>query len=158
MKPASQFSLLVFAPVYIAFLLPALFLLPSGVLFTLLAFVDSTVPLSGAASYDMWIMGPVAAAICLFLAGRWLHHLFLRRRSLRTAWLVIWAVSSAALFAGIWIGLSVLTSVGASDMPGALFVTWTASMAAGLTLLAQALVIPWLYAVSRMLPRTPEPG
>jgi len=158
MKPASQFSLLVFAPVLVAFLLPALFLLPSGVLFTLLAVVDPTVPLSGAVSYDMWIIGPVAAAICLFLVGKRLHSSSLRRRSPRAAWAVIWVVFSAALFIAIWIGLSVLTSVGASDMTAALFVTWTASMAAGLTLLAQALVIPWLYAVSRLPPGITEPG
>ena len=158
MKPATKCSLLVFAPVLIVFLLPALLLLPSGVLFTLLAVVDPTVPPSGAVSCDMWIIGPVAAASCLFLAGRWLHPLSPRRRSPRAAWAVIWAVFSLALFIAIWIGLSVLTSVGASDMTAALFVTWTASMAAGLTLLAQALVIPWLYAVSRLPPGITEPG
>jgi len=157
MKPATKCSLLVFAPVLIVFLLPALLLLPSGVLFTLLAVVDPTVPPSGAVSCDMWIIGPVAAASCLFLAGRWLHPLSPRRRSPRAAWAVIWAVFSLALFIAIWIGFSVLTSVGASDTPVTEFLTWTALVAAGLTVLAHALVIPWLYVVSRLLAGISEP-
>ena len=144
MNPTSKFSLLVFAPVLIAFLLPALFLLPTGVLLTLLAIFDPTVPSSSAASYDMWIFGPVAAAFGLFLAGRWLHALFQRGRSPRAAWIVIWAVFSFALFIAIWVGFSVLSSVGASDTRVHIFLSWTALIAAGLTLLAQPLVILWL--------------
>jgi len=156
MKTTSKFSLLVFAPVLLAFLLPAMFLLPTGVLFTLLAIFDPTVPFSSAASYDMWIFGPVAAAFGLFLAGRWLHALFQRGRSPRAAWIVIWAVFSFALFIAIWVGFSVLSSVGASDTRVHIFLSWTALIAAGLTLLAQPLVILWLYAVSRMLPGVTE--
>ncbi len=42
MDKASKFSLVVFAPVLAAFLLPALFLLPAGILMALLAIFDPT--------------------------------------------------------------------------------------------------------------------
>ena len=157
MNTASKFSLLVFAPVLIAFLLPTLFPLPAGVLITLLAIFDPTVSFAGAASYGIWVIGPVAAAFGLFLGGRWLHSLCLRGRSPCAAWRVIWAVFSVSLFIAIWIGFTVLTSVGASDKPAHIFLSWTALIAAGLTLLAQGLVIPWLVVVSRMLPGVQVP-
>ena len=151
MKTASKFSVIAFAPVLIAFLLPALFLLPSGVLLTLIAFSDPTVPLSSAASFDLWIMGPIAAAFGLFIAGRGLYSLHLREHSARVAWMATWAVFSVALFLANWIGLTILTSIGASDTPEHTFLCMTAIFAAGLTLLAQAFVIPWLIVVSRIL-------
>ena len=39
-----------------------------------------------------------------------------------------------------------------------IFLSWTALFAAGLTLLAQALVIPWLYFVSSKLLGMKTPG
>jgi hypothetical protein len=153
MKPASKFSAILFAPVLIAFLMTAFFLLPGGVLFTSIAFADPTVPLSSAASYNIWILGPIAAALGLFLAGRGLHSLHRPGGSARLAWTVTWAVFSVALFLAGWVVVTIFASVGASDTPEHIFLRMTALFAAGLTLLAQALVIPWLIVVSRILPR-----
>ena len=65
-------------------------------------------------------------------------------------------VFAPVLFLASWFGFTILTSVGASDKPVHIFLSWTALIAAGLTLLAQPLVILWLYAVPRMLPRVTE--
>ncbi len=153
MKTASKFSLLVFAPVLVTFLLPALFLLPAGVLFTLIAVLDPTIPVSSAVNFDMWIIGPVLASFGVFLTGRVLYSRYLRGRSHRSVWESIWAVFSVTLFLAIWIGITILTSIGASETPSSTFLSLTALIAAGVILLAQALVIPWLIFVSRMLPR-----
>jgi uncharacterized membrane-anchored protein len=153
MKTASKFSLLVFAPVLVTFLLPTLFLLPTGALLTLIAMLDPTISLSSAASYCMWIIGPIVAAIGLFFTGRVLYSRYLRGRSRRSVWGSTWAVFSVTLFLAIWIGITILTSIGASETPSSTFLSLTALIAAGVILLAQALVIPWLIFVSRMLPK-----
>lgn len=153
MKSASKFSLFVFAPVLITFFLPALFLLPAGVLFTLIAVLDPTIPVSSAVTYDMWIIGPVLAAFGVFFMGRVLYSRYLRGRSHRSVWGSIWGVFSVTLFLAIWIVITILTSIGASETPSSIFLSLTALIAAGVILLAQALVIPWLIFVSRMLPK-----
>ena len=153
MKSASKFSLFVFAPVLITFLLPALFLLPSGVLFTLIAVSDPTIPVSSAVTYDLWIIGPVLAAFGVFFTGRVLYSRYLRGRSRRSVWGSTWAVFSVTLFLAIWIGITIFTSIGASETPSSTFLSLTAFIAAGVILLAQSLVIPWLIFVSRMLPK-----
>jgi len=151
-KTAAKFSLIVFAPVLIAFLIPASFLLPVGVLLTLIAIFDPTIPLSSAATYNLWIIGPALAALGLYFVGRGLYSLHLRRWSHRAIWLATWVIYSVLLFLAIWIGFAILVSVGASDKPIRIFLSLTALFAAGLTLLAQAFVVPWLIAVSRMFP------
>ena len=151
MKTALKFSALIFAPVLIAFLLPALFLMPTGVLFTLIALFDPTVTISDAISYDMWIIGPVLAALGVFIIGIGLNSLHLRSNSSRSAWLATWAIFSIALFFALWIGTTIITSIGASETPPHVFLKMTALIAAGLTLLGQILVIPWLIVVSKMI-------
>jgi hypothetical protein len=152
MKTALKFSALIFAPVLIAFLLPALFLLPSGVSFTLIALFDPTVTISDAISYDMWIIGPVLAALGFFMVGLGLNSLHLRSNSSRSAWLATWAVFTIALFFAVWIGIIIITSIGASETPPHVFLKMTAIIATGLTLLGQILVIPWFIIVSRLMP------
>jgi hypothetical protein len=151
MRSSSLFSLIVFAPVLIAFLLPSVFLVPSGLLVSLLALLDPTISLSEAASYNLWAFGPTWVALALFFTGRGLHSLHKRQRSPYTVWLVTWIIISLMLFLAIWLWVTLITSIGASDMPEQVFLGFTAKVAAGLTLLAQALVIPWLVAVSRKL-------
>ncbi len=151
MDKASKFSLVVFAPVLAAFLLPALFLLPAGILMTLLAIIDPTESFSGFPAYSLWIIAPVAAACILFLGGRRLLPFHHRVWSPRSAWTVTWLVFSTVLFLAFWFGMTVLSSIGASDKPLHIFLAWTAIFAAGLTGMAQLLVIPWLYIVSRVL-------
>jgi hypothetical protein len=156
---ASKFSLVVFAPVLAAFLLPALFLLPAGILLTLLAVFDSAGSFLGISGYDLWIIAPVAAACILFLAGRGLFFFHHRGWSPSAAWTVTWVVFSTVLFLAFWFGMTVLSSIGASDKPMHIFLAWTAIFAAGLIGMAQLLVIPWLYIVSKVLHNdlTPEP-
>jgi hypothetical protein len=149
---ASRFSVLVFGPVFIALLLPALFLLPGGVLFTLIAISDHTVPLSSAISYDMWILGPVLITSGLFFAGRGLYSIHLYGNSPRDIWLATWVVFSVLLYIALWIAIIILTSVGASETPMHIFMGITALFAAGLVLPAQVVVVPWLVFVSRMFP------
>jgi hypothetical protein len=150
MQAASRFSLLVFAPVLVAFLLPTWFLLPTAVLCTLGTIADPTVSLASIASFDVWAVAPILAALGLFFAGRALHRLHACGRSRAAAWTATWAVFSTAAFVAAWFGLTVLTSVGASDHPIPAFLCWTALVAAALTLCAQALLVPWLIAVSRV--------
>jgi hypothetical protein len=151
MKRALGFSTLVFAPLLVAFLLPALSLLPSGVLVTLLSIFDPTISVSEGVGYHAWVCGPIVAAIGLFLAGMWLHSLYLRGRSRKTVWIIIWVIFSAAVFATAWFGISLLTSIGASDYPAGEFFQWTASVAALLTVACQPGVGLWLFVAARIL-------
>ena len=108
MDKASKFSLVVFAPVLAAFLLPALFLLPAGILMTLLAIFDSAESFSGIPAYSLWIIAPVAAACILFLGGRRLFSFHHRVWSPRSAWTVTWLVFSTVLFLAFWFGMTVI--------------------------------------------------
>jgi len=151
MENVAKFSLLVFAPVLMAFLLPASLLLPVGGLIILGAIFDPAVSFTGALSYNLWVIGPVTTACGLSLIRIWRYSFYRCARSIRSAWTVIWSVFTIALIITIWFGVSVLTSIGASDKPLSIFPSWTALLTVLLTLLAQMLAIPWLYAVSRML-------
>jgi hypothetical protein len=153
MKSAFRFSALVFAPLLIAFLLPALFLLPAGLLLTVIGIFDPTISISESAGYNAWVSGPVLAVIVLFLAGMGFHSIYLGRRSRKSVWLLIWVVFSVALFAAAWFGIFILTSIGASDYPADRFFQWTASIAALLTLVFQPGVVLWLFVVSRIYTR-----
>jgi hypothetical protein len=150
MQASSRFSLLVFAPVLVAFLLPTWFLVPNAVLFTVSGIADPTISLASIVSFDMWAVGPVLAVLGLFLAGRALYRLNLCDHFRPGAWIATWAVGSAAGFVAKWFGLTVFTSLGASDHTTADFLCMTALVAAALTPLAQVLLVPWLIAVSRM--------
>ena len=79
------------------------------------------------------------------------HSLHLRSNSSRSAWLGTWAVFSIALFFAVWIGTTLITSIGASETPPLVFLKMTALITTGLTLLGQILVIPWLIVVSKMI-------
>jgi hypothetical protein len=149
MKPSLLFSLVTFAPVLVALLLPAVFLLPTGVLIILLAVLDPTLPLSGALSYNLWAVAPLLAASLLYLAGIGLHRLNRRAPSPWITWVPAWVLFTAGLFLALWLAITVLTSIGASDQAPADFLRWTGLMAAVLTLLAQPLALLWLYAASR---------
>ena len=151
MKTSTQFSLVIFAPVLFGLLLPAGFLLPAAALMILLAVLDPTVSFSEAASNGLWAVGPALAALSLSLAGRGLYAVYRQARPAWAAWIAIWIVFTAALFLTSWFGITVISSIGASDKPVAIFLSWTALMAAGLTLLVQPLVILWLYAASRAM-------
>jgi len=150
MKKTLGFSALVFAPLLIAFLLPALFLLPSGILLTLISISDPTISISEGLGYNAWVCGPIVAAVALFLAGMWFHSLYLRGRSRKTVWITIWVVFSVALFAAAWLGISLLTSIGASDYQADEFFRLTAIAAALLTVACQPGVGLWLLVSARI--------
>ena len=163
MKKAIAFSTLVFAPLLIAFLLSALTLLPGGILVALLSLFDPALSVSEGVGYHAWVCGPLVAAAGLFLAGMGLHSLYLRGRSRQAVWIAIWALFSVALFAAAWLGISLLTSIGASDYPAGEFYRWTATLAALLTLACQPAVGLWLFVSARILrgseaPSTRQPG
>ena len=146
-------TIAIYLPVLAAYILPALFLLPVGVTFTLLAIFDPTLPLSSAATYDLWIIGPLTAAVVVFLIGRMLVSFYQRRYSSRIIFMAMWGSFTAALFAALWFGVIILTSIGATETPPDVFLRITACGAAGLTLCAQVFVIPWLlFTCRRMLP------
>lgn len=110
MKTAFGFSALVFAPLLIAFLLLALFLLPAGFLLTVISVFDPTISLSDGVGFNAWVFSPMAAAFVLFLTGMGFHSLYIRGRSRKTVWIAIWLVFSVALFVAAWLGISILTS------------------------------------------------
>lgn len=153
MKTSTQFSLLIFAPLLLGLLLQACFLLPSGVLVTLLAVFDPSVSSTGTLSYWTWVIGPMLAACGIYLTGLGLYRLYRLEGSPWIAWIAIWVFFTVALFLTGWFGITIITSIGASDKPVAIFLSWTALMAAGLATLAQPLVLLWLYAVSRAVRR-----
>jgi hypothetical protein len=146
---ASRFSFFVFSPVLITFLAPTLFLLPGGVLFALIAISDPTVALYSAFSYNLWIIGPVILSITIFLAGRGLYFLLLNRSAPFLIWLSTWIILSSMLFLALWFDMIILTSVGASETPTHIFLGMTGFLAAGLTLLSQVFLIPWLVMINR---------
>jgi hypothetical protein len=151
MKTAFGFSVIVFAPLFIAFLLPALPLLPSSILVTLFSILDPTISVSEGVGYIAWVCSPIVAAVGLFLTGMWLHSLYLRGRSRKSLWITIWVVFSGAFFTAAWLGISLLTSIGASDYPPDKFFQWTASVAVLLTVVCQPGVVLWLFVSSRLL-------
>jgi RsiW-degrading membrane proteinase PrsW (M82 family) len=151
MKTAFRFSVLVFAPLLIAFLLPALFLLPTGILLTLITISDLTMAISEGVGYNAWVCSPVVAAFGLLLAGIWLHPFYLRGRSGKPVWVAIWVVFSGALFLAAWYGITILTSIGASDYPAIQFLQMTAKAAVFLTLAFQPAVVLWLFVSARIL-------
>jgi hypothetical protein len=120
-------------------------------LFTLIVIFDPKIPLSSAFTYDMWIVGPVLISIGLFFTGRGLYSLYRGGHSLRVVWIITWAIFSTMLFLALWIGFILLTSVGASETPTHIFLSFTARFAAGFGLLSQVLVMPWLFFIFRNL-------
>jgi hypothetical protein len=145
-----KFSLLVFAPVIVVFLLPALYILPVGITTALLTAFDPAPP-GEASLFYLWIIVPILLACTLIFAGRGLQAMYTRRTSQRLLWLLTWVVFTLALFLALWLGLSVLTSVGASDKSPQVFLSKTALGATGMILLSQVFVIPWLaFALKRI--------
>lgn len=146
-------TIVIYLPVLAAYILPALFLLPVGVTFTLLAIFDPTLPLSSAATYDLWIIGPLTAAVVVILIGRLSVSSYQHGYSPRIILITMWGWFTTALFAALWFGVIILTSIGAAETPPDVFLHLTASGAVGLTLCAQVFVIPWLLiSCRRMLP------
>jgi hypothetical protein len=157
MVSPSKASLVIYLPVLAAYFMPAFFLLPVGVTFSLLAIFDPTVTFAQAVSYDLWIIGPLAAAVGVFLIGRRLVSLYQREFFPWMIIIAIWGLFMVALFAALWLGAVILTSIGASETPPYIFPRMTAIGAAGLTLSAQVFVIPWLlFACRKFLPAKSE--
>jgi hypothetical protein len=153
MRKAFGFSILVFAPLLIAFLLPAIILLPGSILVNLIRTFDPTISVSGVVGYSAWVFSPILAAVGLLIAGIWFHALYLGKRSRKTFWVAIWLVFSVALFAVAWLGITLLSSIGASDYPVEDYLKWTASVAGVLTLVCQPGVVLWLLISSRIMRR-----
>jgi hypothetical protein len=150
-KPAFKFSLLVFSPLLLAFLIPSACLVPSAALLFLIGIFDPATSLTDSASYLAWVYAPVLAAAILFLVGTGLHALH-RRGMLRKAfWAAVWAVFTIALFLAAWFGIFLLGSIGASDKPIDQYLKYTALTAAIFTLLCQPGVGLWLYFAGRNL-------
>ncbi len=115
MVSPSKVSFVIYLPVLAAYIIPALFLLPVGVTFSLLAIFDPTVTITQALSYDLWIIVPIAAAAFVFFAGRGLVSLSQRGFSPRVIVITIWGLFTITLFSALWIGVIILTSIGASE-------------------------------------------
>ncbi len=158
MVSPSTTSLVIYLPVLTAYVFPAVFLLPVGVTISLLAIFDPTVTFAQAVSYDLWIIGPLAAAIGVFFVGRGLVSFYLRGYSPRIFIIIaIWGSFAVALFAALWFGVVILTSIGASETPPTIFLQMTALVATSLTLAAQVFMIPWLlFACRKFLPINKE--
>jgi hypothetical protein len=149
LKAAQRFSLLVFAPVLGGFLLPALFLLPSGMLVILISIFDPTISIAQSAGYNAWGCFPILAAGGFVLIGVRLYAFFRRYR--KPALISIWATFTCALFLAVWFGATILTSLGASDYPTEVFIKSTVGLAGFVTLIFQPGVWLWLYVSLRLL-------
>jgi hypothetical protein len=60
-----------------------------------------------------------------------------------------WLIFTATLFFILWFDITLLGSISASDKPIRIYLSSTAMVAVGLTLLAQAPAIPWLEFVRK---------
>jgi hypothetical protein len=149
MDPSAKFSLLLFSPHLVALLLPVMLLFPIGIFFTLSVILDPTLSISQALGFAGWVIGPIIAAACLYLIGRWLHTLTLSVLSPRITFFMAWLIFTATLFFALWFDITLLGSISASDKPIRIYLSSSAIVAAGLTLLAQAAAIPWLGYVSK---------
>jgi hypothetical protein len=155
----SKVSLVICLPVLAAYLIPAIFLLPVGVTFSLLAIFDPTVTFTQALSYDLWIIVLIAAAAVVFFVGRGLVSFYQRGLSPRVIVIAIWGLFTVTLFFALWFGVIILTSIGASETPPYIFLRITGLGAVGLTLAGQVFVIPWLFFTCRkLLPMKTEVG
>lgn len=153
MKPAIRFSLLVFAPLYVAFLSVTLLLLPTSALLTAISLLDATVSITESAGYGFWTLSPILAVLGLLMIGIRLHPLNARGHGQPGAWATIWVVFSIALFLAVGFGATIVTSIGASDYATGEFLRWSATVAALITLALQPAVILWLFVSSRILRR-----
>jgi len=151
MNRARWFSLLAFLPLYVPLLLPLVFLLPNGIMLTLIAILDPDFPIVDALAYDRWVIGPVLIALLLYCLGLWVHAALRGGGYRRILWIAIWAVFSIGSFIAFWFDIFLIGSVGASDTELILYVRMTAIAAGVVTILFQGFVIPWLLIVSKAM-------
>jgi len=155
----SKVSLVIYLPVLAVYMIPALFLIPVAVTYSLLAIFDPTVTFTQALAYDLWIIVPIAAAAVVFFVGQGLVSLYQRGFSPRIIVIAIWGLFTVTLFSALWFGVIILTSIGASETPPYIFLRITGLGAAGLTLAGQVFVIPWLiFTCRKFLPMKTEVG
>jgi hypothetical protein len=153
LDPATRFSLLLFAPLMLLLLLPLFYLLPMLLFEALFLLTDpALVDLSGSARLLLWVFIPALVALIIFMLGRQnyrrLHPPVLSRR----AWLLLWAEFSLLSLPVAWFDTLILRGLLPTDAPpntpAGLLIP-----ALLLALLAQPLVIGWLFLVSRLLPK-----
>ena len=147
MQASSRFSLLVFGPLLIVLLLPLMYLFPMTLTYGSSpdSFTDAETAL-----YWAWVVGPILGATAIFVVGRLCYTWFLRASSRRAAWIFIWGFFSVMSFPAIWYATVVLRSMLPSDAPPNTLRDLT-SIALVLALVAQPVVLGWLFAASRML-------
>lgn len=151
-KPALVFALAVFGPLLVTMILPLPCLGSNCALMALIYMTDpASLDASGMAGYCAWALAPLFSALGLFTTGVIFYLLFERRLSSWPARIFAWGIFTFALYLTAWYGITILTSIGASDKDPFEFLAWTALMAALLSLLAQVLVIPWLRFVVGVL-------
>ncbi|OVE76733.1 hypothetical protein BVX98_04915 [bacterium F11] len=156
MKATNRFSLVVFGPVIVGFVAPALFLMPSGVLVFLIAILDPTVSFSKGAENLLWILVPLLVAFGIFVLGRWLSSFYFSASSRLSLWFAVWFLFTLSLFFAAWFGITLLMSLGASDYETIDFLKLTAKVASYVTLIIQPVLGFWLYVSSRILQRQRE--
>lgn len=150
MRAAVGFSLLVFAPLLFALLLPALILVPAGILMFLISLFDPTVPVGSSLQYNLWVFAPIVLSALVFLAGIGIYRFYSDGTSRTIAWIALWVVFSVGAFLAGWFGITILTSLGASDYPASQILRNSAAASAGLALLCQPVVGMWLFVSTRM--------
>ncbi len=153
LQPATRFSLLLFAPLMLLLLLPLFYLLPMLLFEALFLLTDpALVDLTGSTRLLLWIFIPVLVAFIIFMLGRLdyrrLHPPILSRR----AWIFLWAEFSFLSFPIAWFDTLILRGLLPTDAPPntPLDLVIPALL---LAMLAQPLVVGWLFLVSRLLPR-----
>jgi hypothetical protein len=153
LQPASRFSLLLFAPLILLLLLPLFYLLPMLLFEALFLLTDPTlVDLSGSARLLLWVAVPISGALIIFLMGRLTYRRVQLHQLSPQGWILLWAGYAFLSLPVAWFDTLILRSLLPTDAPPntPAGLAWIALI---LALLAQPLVVGWLYLVSRLLPK-----
>jgi len=130
----------------------ALFLFPSSLLMFMISVTDSSISRAKGVSGLAWVLALLGMASVLFLSGRVIFSAFSRHvLSRRAVWISVWIVFTVFSFVVAWVGMSILTSVGASDYGTWEFFVMTAKFAGAALVGLQAGIVLWLFMAKRIL-------
>jgi len=149
--PASvRYSLLLFAPLLVPLLLPVPCLGSECLLLTSTQLIDpSSMDPGGLAGFCGWALGPLPAAVVVFVLGLLGYRLTSKARLQQFGRVAVWAMFSLSAYVVAWYAIGLVTSIGASETPPMKFLGITALMALAVIVLGQPLVLLWLSLVDR---------
>ncbi len=148
--PSVRFAALLFLPVLVPLLFPVPCLGTNCVLLTLIQIADpSSLEPAGLAGFCSWALGPIPGAVGIIVVGLLCYRLVQTQRVSRIGWGIVWVVFTLAAFLVAWYGITMVTSIGASETPPEVFLTVTAGMSLVVITLGQPVILLWLSMVNR---------